>query len=140
MWACALIVTVLLTASTEIGSASPPPSPMKPTETIIPFSSDPATVIDASSAASINTRDAIMTHTPQIIVRKQFHVLAVLLFLPVIYLDDCVQFMSLAFGVALCGLIVLEFVRVSCCFGKLSTAITAYYAPFIDGRCVWSCR
>jgi hypothetical protein len=87
--------------------------------------------------------------------------LSVAMFSPVIVLD--IQFMSLAFGVALCGLLCIEYyrfdelklcdkhcfmfvycfryvgIRFFCSFYGIKDEITAYFTPFLDDRCADRC-
>ena len=69
----------------------------------------------------------------QIVSRKLFHLLAVILFAPTLIFYD--EFVSLAFGVGLCGLVFTEFVRIAQdAFPYLSITINSYFALFIDRR------
>jgi hypothetical protein len=58
--------------------------------------------------------------------------LAVAMFAPVIILD--IEMMSLAFGVALCALLLLEWARLFCRRHALLDAASAFFEAFIDAR------
>lgn len=72
--------------------------------------------------------------------RKLFHFLAVALFAPVLSWPGHLMetFLSLAFGVAVCVLLVIEFIRVSAIFKNIKSIqgnkITAYYNQFLDEK------
>lgn len=51
------------------------------------------------------------SYIPQICLRKFFHILTCLMFAPIIEYD--LEFLSLSFAVALCGLLLIEFIRLS---------------------------
>ena len=59
--------------------------------------------------------------------RKIFHALATVMFAPaVLYSTSCTEFVALAFGVALCAFLLIEFARVS-------IAVTGKLPPFLAG-------
>ena len=59
--------------------------------------------------------------------RKIFHALAIVMFIPaVLYSTACTEFVALAFGVALCAFLLIEFARVS-------IVVTGKLPPFLAG-------
>jgi len=68
---------------------------------------------------------------PNILVRKYFHALSLLLFIPAILLE--LQFMKLSFGVALAGLIFVEYLRLGK-IAPLGEKIDSFMRTFIDER------
>lgn len=72
---------------------------------------------------------------PNILVRKYFHALSVLLFIPAILLE--LRFMKLSFGVALSGLIFVEYLRLGK-IAPLGEKIDGFMRSFTDERDVGS--
>jgi dolichol kinase len=68
---------------------------------------------------------------PNILVRKYFHALSLLLFIPAILFE--LQFMKLSFGVALAGLIFVEYLRLGK-IAPLGEKIDTFMRSFIDER------
>lgn len=73
---------------------------------------------------------------PQICSRKVFHILTVLIFFPILSQKKLHNFCILSFGVALCLLVLLEYIRVyfSDFCPKIVENINSYYSQFIDDR------
>lgn len=73
---------------------------------------------------------------PQICTRKVFHLTAVAMFAPPLFLTQLKSFLVLAYGVALCALILIEIVRVHLgkYFPDQLEMISVYYGIFIDYR------
>lgn len=67
-----------------------------------------------------------------IVARKLFHFLSVLLFAPIISCDP--DFMCLAFAVSLCGLLLVEYARCANLWNLNESIIGRYFDSFIDAR------
>ncbi|KAK2077667.1 hypothetical protein QBZ16_004513 [Prototheca wickerhamii] len=76
-------------------------------------------------------RIGALESVPQIIVRKGYHIIALLLFLPALALEP--ELLAVALAVAFAGLLALEAVRVGG-VPRLSKALTGFMTAFTDAR------
>ena len=72
----------------------------------------------------------------QICIRKIFHIAVVIMFTPVILMENTETFLILALGAALCGFLIIEYCRIylRTIFPIMSTHISYYYGMLIDSR------
>ncbi|KAG8468723.1 hypothetical protein KFE25_013806 [Diacronema lutheri] len=85
----------------------------------------------ALAAAGTALISAVRTRMPLILVRKLYHALAVLLFLPAMLVE--LQLMRLAFAVAIALLLALEYVRVARA-PPLARPLSAFLRRYTDAR------
>ena len=79
---------------------------------------------------------SISSKVKQICIRKIFHIAVVIMFTPVLLMENTETFLILALGAALCGFLIIEYSRIylRTIFPVTSTHISHYYGMLIDSR------